>query len=137
MIRIIFVLLLLSSFVQAQSLQAGLWRAKSSFDVNGIPLPDSEDEECISGELAKDVKATISKELKKKGCDLTKWSVKGQKLEASLKCNKDDLDATGTLKGTVTSKSYSLNGEAEGSYKMIPSFATLKLTGKWVKSCTR
>jgi hypothetical protein len=136
MLKYLVIALLISpALVQAQTMKAGLWKAKSSFELNGLPLPSSEDEECISPDLAKDVKGTITKALKKQNCELTKWSLKGQKLEASLKCEKDDLKAEGTLKGTVTEKTYDLAGEAEGSFKMIPSSATLKLTGKWVKNC--
>ena len=129
-------LLLISSFAQAQSMQAGLWQAKTSLQLNGIPLPSSDDQECISKADAKDVKTTITKMLDKKGCSLTKWSLKGKKLEASLKCSKDDLEAEGRLQGTVTAKAYDLSGEADGSFKGIPSSATLKLAGQWLKACT-
>ena len=120
----------------AQSLTPGVWKAQTSFKLNGIPLPPSDSEECVSKESAKDVKATISKELKKKGCELTKWKLKGEKLEAALTCQSDDLNAKGKITGKVTSKKYALNGEAEGTYKnMIPSSATLTLNGQWDKPC--
>lgn len=123
-------------FSSAQSLTPGVWKAQTSFNLNGIPLPPSESEECVSKESAKDVKETITKELKKKGCELTKWNLKGEKLEASLTCKSDDLDAKGNLKGKVTSKSYSITGNAEGTYKnLLPSSATLALNGQWNKPC--
>lgn len=119
--------------VAAQSIDPGLWRDKSSFTVNGIPLPSKKQEECIRADQAKDVKSAIIKDLKAHGCELTKWTVKGSKLEASLKCDSDDLEASGTLKGQFSKKSYSLDGEAEGTYQqMLPAKAELKLRGEWV-----
>ncbi|KYG65649.1 hypothetical protein AZI86_00805 [Bdellovibrio bacteriovorus] len=135
MIKLIAFLVLVSGTSFAQNMQPGLWKAKSSFELNGLPLPATENEECISKDLAKDPKQTISKELTKRGCTITKWSLKGKKLEAALKCQKDDIEAEGTLAGTVTEKSYDLKGDAEGSFKGIPSFAKLNLTGKWTKPC--
>ncbi len=120
----------------AQSLQPGLWKTKAHFKLSGVPLPSSENEECLTADEAKDPKSSIVKELKKNGCELTKWNLKGKNLQAALKCKNKELDAEGSLKGTVSSKSYSLDGEAEGTYQgMIPSTATLKLTGEWVKTC--
>lgn len=135
MLKIILSLSLIASVGYAQNLQPGLWRAKTSLELNGLPLPTSEDEECITKADTKDAKQTISKELKKRGCSLTKWNLKNKKLEATVKCDKDDLEAEGTLSGTVTEKSYNLKGNAEGSFKSIPSFAALTLTGQWLKTC--
>lgn len=135
LIKVVSSILLLASVANAQNMQAGLWKAKSNFELNGLPLPATENEECISKDLAKDPKKTISKELTKRGCVITKWTMKGKKLEASLKCQKDDIEAQGTLAGTVTQKSYDLKGDAEGSFKGIPSFAKLNLTGQWTKPC--
>ena len=123
-------------FLNAQSIEPGTWRAKSVFKVSGIPIPSNEEDDCISKDEAKDAKASIAKELKRNGCTLLSWSVKGSAIDASLKCDNDDLEAKGTLKGHFTTKSYDLSGEAEGTYKkMIPSTATLKLTGKWIGIC--
>lgn len=133
----VILILLLSSFVQAQSLQPGLWKTKSTLVLNNIPLPTAEGEECITADQTKDVKGTISKELKKSGCSLDNWKLKGESLEASLSCKKDELNAKGTIKGKVTSKSYDLTGEAEGTYNVIPSQATLKLTGQWAQVCKK
>jgi hypothetical protein len=135
MFKIIIAVSLISSYSFAQNMKAGLWRAKTVIALNGIPLPSSENEDCISKELAKDPKQTITKELSKRGCTLSKWTLKGKNLEAAVKCDKDDLEAEGTLAGTVTEKSYELKGDAEGSYKGIPSFANLTLTGTWTKTC--
>lgn len=129
--------LVISSAAAAQSVQPGLWKAKSSLDLNGIPLPASEHEECVSHAAAKDLRKSIAKELKKKGCELTKWTVKNKKLDATLKCKNDDLEAEGALTGTVSPKSYDLSGKAEGTFKMIPSIASLKLSGEWMKNCKR
>jgi hypothetical protein len=132
----LMILLSTLTSAQAQSFQPGLWKSKAAFKLNGIPLPSSEGEECITAAEAKDPKASIVKELKKNGCELTKWNLKGKKLEASLKCKNKDLDAEGSLHGTVENKNYQLQGEAEGTYQgMIPSSATLALTGEWTKTC--
>jgi hypothetical protein len=126
----------LSSTLLAQSLEPGMWKAKTSFKLNGIPLPSSEHEECITPSEAKDVKSTITKELQKNKCELTKWNVKGKKLEASLECKSDELDAKGNLHGQFSKKSYELQGEAKGTYQnVLPSSATVQLSGQWVKAC--
>jgi hypothetical protein len=132
----LFCLLLVTFQVAAQSIEPGLWRDKSSFTVNGVPLPSENQEECIKANQAKDVKAAIIKDLKEYNCVLTKWTVKGTRLEASLKCDREDLEATGTLKGQFGRKSYSLDGEAEGTYQqLLPAKAVVKLRGEWVKAC--
>lgn len=128
--------LLFSFYLPAQTLEPGLWKTSTSLDLNGIPLPDSDDEECITKDQTKDVKTTIEKGLKRKGCTLTKWMMKGEKLKASLNCKNNDVDAVGKLTGTVTKKSYDLHAEAQGKYKgTIPATAEIKLTGQWVKKC--
>lgn len=135
-LSVLMTVLFLTSSVFAQSLDPGVWEAKSSFKLNGVPLPGGEDQECVTAADAKDAKITIGKELKKRGCEITKWDVKGKNLTASLKCENDDMDATGTIKGTFTAKSYSLSGEAQGTYqKLLPAEATLKLDGRWLKKC--
>jgi hypothetical protein len=120
---------------RAQSMKAGLWKAHSEFQVVGIPLPSSDDEQCVSKSQAKDVKRTLSAELAKKGCAITQWKLKNHKLEAALDCKNKDLKAKGTMKGTVTAEKYELFGEAEGSFKGLPTSATLRLTGTWTASC--
>lgn len=136
-ISFLFIFSLFASSALAQSIQPGTWRAKTTVELNGMPLPASEAEECITKSEAQDLKPNIAKELKKKGCDITKWTVKGQNLEASLQCKNKQLQAKGQLKGTVTAKKYDLSGNAEGSFNGFPSSATMKLTGNWVKSCVR
>lgn len=127
---------LVSIASHAQNLQPGLWKAKSQFKLNGVPLPSSEDEDCIKPSQTRDAQATIRKELQKHGCRLDSWVVKNQNLEASLTCQTDEIDAKGKLHGKFTNKSYNLNGEAQGTYQnVIPSKATVTLTGQWVRTC--
>jgi len=135
-ITLLLWLLLCALTLNAQSLKPGVWKAKSSFQLNGIQLPSSEDEECVTATEAKDAKSTITKELKKNGCELTKWSVKGKKIEASLICKNNDLDAKGNLHGQFSQNNYELEGDAKGTYQgVLPSSATMKLSGQWVKAC--
>lgn len=123
---------------QAQTLKPGFWKAKVNFKVNGIPLPSSDEEDCILPNEVKDVKASIVKNLKKNGCELTKWDIKGQNLQAALVCKSDDLDAVGSLTGVVSSAKYTLNGQAKGTYKqMLPATAIIKIKGDWVRDCTQ
>ena len=130
--------LLLAYKTQAQSFEPGLWTTKESLELNGVPLPASTDEECITLDQAKDAKATIEKELKKKGCSLTKWVYKNQKLNAAIKCNNKDMNAVGNLAGQFTLKSYDLTGEAKGTYKeILPAVAVLKLSGQWTSYCKK
>lgn len=135
---LILSLLLFNFSSEAQVLKPGVWKAKVSFKVNGIPLPSSEEEDCILPHEVKDVKSSITKNLKKKGCVLTKWNIKGQNLDAALTCDSEDLVATGTLKGQFTASSYKLNGEAKGTYKkMLPASAVIELKGEWLKACEK
>lgn len=122
----------------AQSFEPGLWKSKESLELNGVSLPDFKAEECITPSQAKDSKATIEKELKRRGCSLTKWMVKDQKLDAAIICKNENMDAVGNLKGEFSSKSYNLNGEANGTFKeILPAVAVLKLSGQWVKACPK
>ncbi|MEZ0391732.1 MAG: DUF3617 domain-containing protein [Pseudobdellovibrionaceae bacterium] len=133
---LIFSVSFFSLYLQAQSLTPGLWKAKTSLKLNGVPLPSSEEEDCVSAEKAKDAKTTITQELKKKGCQITKWKVQGGQLQASLACVNNDVNATGQLKGKFSAKSYDLTGEAEGTYKnTIPSSVTVSLSGQWMRNC--
>lgn len=131
-------LTLISNSVFAQTLEAGVWKTKTSISLNGLPLPLEDDETCITEAEANDPQATITAGLKKKKCDLTKWEIKKSKLVAKIDCHGDDIQAKGSIQGTVNSKNYSLIGEAEGTYKnAIPSFAEIKLTGQWLKKCEK
>lgn len=129
---------LMASFSVAQKLEPGTWKAETRLKVNGIPLPSSDEQECVSESQAKDAKTTISKELEKQGCSVTKWSMKNNKLDAALVCKNNDMDAKGALRGELSSKSYDLTGEAEGTYiNAIPSIAEIKLAGRWVGTCRK
>lgn len=133
---LLLVCLSISNYAFSQALDAGLWKAKSNFSINGLPLPASENEECITKAEAKDIKATITKDLRKNNCVLDAWKASGGKLEASLTCKTDELEASGKIRGTYTAKSYDLTGEANGTYqKSIPASAVIKLKGQWTKTC--
>jgi len=130
-------LVLASLFASAQSVEPGLWSTESSVEINGLPLPPSKEQECLLTDEAKDIKKSITNELKKNGCTTTQWTVKGDQLEVALTCNKSGLNARGNLKGTITSKSYKLNGKADGTYQNFPAFANFSLKGLWIKSCPK
>lgn len=127
--------LLSANFAFAHAIQPGIWRAENSVKLNGIPLPGSENEECISKSKARDLKATITKDLKDKGCELTQWKVKSKKLDAALRCKNEDIDASGKLAGDVTDKMYDLKGEASGKWKAIPATVAVHMKGNWVSGC--
>ncbi len=135
MISVVFNLLLFSSVSIAQSVQPGIWQTDSSVEINGISLPASKEKECITTDEAKDIKKTITKELERSGCASTKWNVKGKQIDISLKCDKSGLEAQGNLRGSISAKEYNLKGDAEGTYKNIPSQANIALKGKWIKDC--
>ena len=76
MTYLIFVILTVFTLsASAQSLQPGLWKVKTVVKLNGIPLPTKDDEDCILASEAKDVKATIAKELKRNDCEVKEWKV--------------------------------------------------------------
>lgn len=135
----IIFLCLFGLMATATSMQPGTWKSVTSFRLNGIQVPSNESQACVSASEASDVKSTIGRGLKKDGCDLTKWDLKGTQLSASVSCKNKDIEADGNLKGTVTAKSYNLEGDAQGVYKnTIPSVAKLKLTGTWIsKTCKK
>lgn len=129
--------LFFNSSLEAQSLEPGIWHAKTDFTVDGISLPASIGEECVSTEQAKDAKGTISKALDKIGCILTQWNVKDNYLEAALECKNSELNAKGIIRGQFSEKNYQLEGSAHGFYlKVIPAVATLKLNGQWLNICS-
>jgi hypothetical protein len=135
--KIICLLTLLIGFsANAQSMNPGLWKTVTRYKVNGVPLSPSEDQDCISKSQAADVKTTLSNALAKKGCELTSWRLVGQQLDAELSCNKDGLEATGLVSGLVTPDRYDLVAKAKGTYKHIPSVATIELVGEHVGDCT-
>ena len=137
MVQLVFRLMLFSSMALAQSIQPGIWQADSTLVINGLALPSSQQNDCVTASDAKDIKKTIMKELEKKGCAPLKWIVKDQQIEVSLLCAKSGLEAKGNLHGSVNSKNYQLSGEAEGTYEGIPSHANIELKGKWMKSCAK
>lgn len=135
MIKVILMLTFLSSVCISQNIEPGIWEADSNFEVNGLPLPSSKDQQCITKGEASDIKITLAKELEELGCTTTKWTVKGTQLEVALKCTTAGLKAFGTIKGRVLAKSYELSGEADGTYQGFPSSGTLNLKGKWLRNC--
>ena len=138
--RIILTLLIISlfnlSYSFAQSLDPGLWKVKSEFKLNGIPLPTSDNEDCITAAEAHDAKTTVMKELKRNDCTILNWKVKGKNLTATIKCKTSEIQAEGTLTGQFSARNYHLSGSAKGTYQgIIPSEATLKLDGSWLRDC--
>jgi hypothetical protein len=132
----LFILLSLKAF--SQSMKPGLWKTTTAFKLNGIPLPTKDSDGCVSAKEAKDAKKTITDGLKKDGCELTKWEIQSGNLQASLSCKNKDIEAKGDLHGKFTEKHYELEGDATGTYmNAIPSAATVRLTGTWVKSCKK
>ena len=134
---IILTSLLFLSAGHAQSVDPGVWQADSTFEITGMELPPSRQSECISASEAKDIKKAILNELKIQGCTATKWQVTGKKLFVSLNCEKSGFEASGNLRGTFSSKSYDLSGQADGTFQGIPAEATISLKGKWLKPCKK
>jgi hypothetical protein len=130
-----FVFVILISLANAQTVDPGVWQVTSNFNVSGLAMPESKSEECVSAEDAKDLKASLSRELGKSGCVATKWLHQGEKVDIGLKCNKSGLVAAGDLQGVVKAKSYQISGTAEGTFQNIPATADIRLKGQWLKSC--
>ncbi len=136
--KLAIVVLFYFSNVFAQSFEPGIWKSKESLELNGITLPAHDSEECITPRQAKDAKGTIARELKRRGCSLTKWEVKNNILDAEILCKNEDMDAVGNLKGEFSKKSYDLKGGAKGTFKQVlPATAELHLSGKWIKKCPK
>lgn len=136
---VIFTILLLTTTqLPAQSMDPGLWKTQESVKLNGLPLPSPDAEECITASQARDAKATITQELKKHGCTVTKWNIKNQKLDATLNCDNETFTATGKLEGTFSRRSYRLKGEATGTFQqMLPAMASFELSGQWQRTCLK
>ena len=135
--KILFSVVFLFSFnLWAQSLKPGLWKSTGNFKINGVPVPEAKDENCVRSDDVKDIKATVTELLNEKGCKLSKWIFKGKNIEAGISCKSAELDATGSLKGQVSEKNYHLDGKAEGTFQgMLPATATIQLKGQWLKAC--
>lgn len=127
--------LTMNETAMANSIHPGIWKASSQVHLNSISLPSTETEECVSKKDAKDLKTTLSKDLKEKGCELTEWLIKKNKLTAGLKCKNDDIDAEGQLQGRVDAKSYELTGDARGHYNGMRASVEVKFTGQYVGPC--
>lgn len=134
-LKAVLVLLLSPALSFAMSMDPGMWETKTSLELQGLPLPPSEKKNCVTKTKTKDVKKAITEELEAKECKLTKWTLKGKNIEASVACDNKDIKAKGDLKGTVTPKSYELSGKADGSYKTLPTSVTFTLSGKWLEAC--
>ena len=132
---LLFFSLIVPKLAHAQTVQHGTWRTESTFEVNGLQMPPNKGEECLSKENAKDLKATLTKELSKIGCSSNKWIVKANEVDIGLKCNNAGLDAEGKMKGTVSEKKYNLSGDAAGTFQGFPAQAKINLLGNWVKAC--
>lgn len=134
---LLFIFFFVSVSASAFSMSPGLWTSTVAFELNGISLPHKKSQACISAEQAKNPKSTISQGLKKQGCELKKWNLKGIHLSAEVICKNEKMEAQGKLKGTITTNSYNIKGNAQGTYKStIPSVATIKLSGNLVnKKC--
>lgn len=128
--------LFLTTQLQAQSFEPGIWKSKESIKLNGLPFPAPDGEECISAAQAGDARAAIAAELKRIDCNITKWEAKDQKLDLAVSCDNKNFNATGNLKGTFTRKSYDLKGDANGSIRQtIPAVVEMHLTGQWLRAC--
>ena len=120
----------------AQTLMAGQWSAQASFKLNGIPMPPSHSEECLTASEAKDAKGTIEKSLERSNCHLTSWSVVKKKLKAEVECKNSTYDAKGELAGLFDKRSYDLAGEIKGTHKVLGvARATVEFSGKWISAC--
>ncbi|MGZ3692284.1 MAG: DUF3617 domain-containing protein [Pseudobdellovibrio sp.] len=136
MLRLFLALFFFSGSLYAQSLESGLWKSQDSFEVNGLAMPQSSHENCVTEAQAKDAKSTIEQQLKKQGCSVSKWNVKNNKLDASLSCKNKDIEATGTISGSFSAKVYNLKAEANGTFRQVmPATAVIRLSGQWMKKC--
>ena len=131
----LFLLVIASSVSYSLNMEAGLWQTDSVVNIEGIPLPESHNKDCLTKSQAGDIRKTISTELSKNGCKIDKWNLRNEKLSATVTCENSFIDASGDLSGSVKSKSYDLSGTATGSYKNIPATATLSLKGQWLSAC--
>lgn len=114
----------------------GQWSAQASFKLNGIPMPPSHSDECLTPAEAKDAKGTIEKSLQRNDCHLTSWSVHKKNLKAQVECKSKNYDAKGELEGLFDKKSYDLSGEIHGTHKILGvARATVEFSGKWISSC--
>jgi len=120
----------------AQKLTPGTWKATAKIKLHGISLPSNVQEECVRTSDTKNLKKVVSEALGKNGCTLKQWKVKKQTLDTKIRCKSDDLDAEGSVTGTIGEKKYELKGTADGLYKSsIPAKAEFLLNGEWLGPC--
>ncbi|MBC7740755.1 MAG: DUF3617 family protein [Bdellovibrionaceae bacterium] len=118
------------------ALAAGQWHSEAHFKLNGIPMPPSDDKNCVTKEETKDVKKAIEESLARNDCKLITWVMKKETVDATVSCANDDFSADGTLKGTFSQKKYDLAGDIQGKHKLLgKARAHVKLTGEWIGEC--
>ncbi len=117
-------------------LAAGEWHSEAHFKLNGIPMPATEDVNCVTKDESKDPKKAIEESLGRNDCKLLTWSMKKQTVKATVSCETDQYEAHGDIGGTFTSKSYDLTGEIKGQHHFLgKATATVQLSGKWQRTC--
>ncbi|VXC98123.1 conserved exported hypothetical protein [Enterobacterales bacterium 8AC] len=123
------------------SIEPGLWRDGGTIMFNGQALTnspkDDEDEECVSAEQAKDLRAAMASSYKDSGCEITSWDrAPGDKLEIGLACVNEEGKSKGKLSGVYTSTSYDLKGRLDGTHIHAgPYFLDMHMYGKRIGEC--
>jgi hypothetical protein len=121
----------------AQSVTAGLWKARTEISVNSIPMPPIPVNDCLSDKESKNIRGYIQENLMPEtSCKITTWDYNKPSLKATLACDGKQGKSKGKLSGTLTEKSFDISGTLEGEHVLMGSVdIDVKYTGNYVKAC--
>ncbi len=123
-------------FSGAAPFTPGMWHSEATFKLNGVPMPSTDDDNCVSAKEAKEPKEAIAESLKRNDCTLTEWKMKKSTVNAVVNCKNDQLEAQGILKGHFDKKSYNLAGDITGKHKFLgKARASVVFDGRWTGEC--
>lgn len=126
---------------ETMSIKPGLWRTGGTMKINGQALPNSpedgeEEEECVSAEDAKDLRATMDANFADSGCKTTSWRHQGDTLDIGMECVNDEGSSKGTLSGLHTATAFDLKGRQVGTHAQAGAITIdTHWHGKYIGEC--
>ncbi|WP_431222114.1 DUF3617 domain-containing protein [Serratia sp. L9] len=121
------------------SIKPGLWRNGGTVKINGQALPDSpedDEDECVSAEEAKDLRASMGSNFEDSGCKITSWQNQGDALEIGLQCVNEEGTSKGKLSGLHTATAFDLKGRMVGTHVQAGAITIdMHWYGKYVGKC--
>lgn len=130
-------ILFVMDFARAQTINPGLWKAKTVIKLNTLALPAIDVDDCISASEAKDIRKYIQENLiPETQCVIKTWDYKKPDLKVTLTCSNSQYDSKGELKGKVTEKAFNIAGTLSGTHVMMGDVDVgVDYKGTYTKAC--